>query len=266
MSTIDRIVSSLREDGLRVTVAKSVRFSLLTLRNWQRARWLRQFRNGQPAEVVFTEIYRKNYWGNTESVSGYGSTLSNTADMQNDLISLVHDFSIASIYDAPCGDFNWMRQVVRSTSVQYHGVDIVPDVIAINRQRYERENCHFSVGNITRDTFPEADLWICRDCLIHLNYADIHLALRNFVASGIPYVLTTTYVNDGLFRNKDIFTGDFRMIDLFAEPFCLAREVAFRIRDTPVNDHTREMCLWTREQIAAALPAMENRLAIASRR
>lgn len=258
--TLDRIARSLRHDGFAVTFVRCVRFPFLTLRRWRRAWWLRQFRNGRPAEVVFTEIYRKNYWGDTESVSGYGSTLSNTAELRNGLLILLHDFSITSIYDAPCGDFNWMKEIVRSVPIAYRGVDVVRDLIANNVKHYEGENCQFSVANITLDPFPTADLWICRDCLFHLSYAEIHLALRNFAASDIRYILTTNYVNDGSFQNMDIFTGGFRMIDLFAVPFCLSREIVSRIRDTPLHDHPREMCLWTREQIAAALPAMAIRI------
>jgi len=39
---------------------------------------------------------------------------------------------------------------------------------------------------------------------------DIYLALKNYVASEVPYLLTTTHLNHAGFRNTDIPTGDFR--------------------------------------------------------
>jgi SAM-dependent methyltransferase len=223
--------------------------------------WLARVTREKPPEAVFAEIYRRNHWGNAESVSGYGSTLDNTASLRQALAGMFRTFGVDSVYDAPCGDFNWMREVVGATNVSYCGVDIVPELIESNQRRHESPTRTFKVGDITRDPFPEADLWICRDCFFHLSYADISRALHNFVRSDIPYVLMTTYVNEGRFVNRDIRTGDFRMIDLFTAPVSLPRDVKYRVDDTPADDSPREMCLWTREQIAAALPAMDSELA-----
>jgi hypothetical protein len=79
------------------------------------------------------------------------------------------------------------------------------------------------------------------------------LVLQNFINSKIPYLLTTTHINDGKIRNKDIATGDFRLIDLFAAPYHFPMDVLFRIEDWKMPDPKREMCLWTREQIIYAL-------------
>ena len=252
-----RFVASLREDGVPATVMKCVRFPFVWAAERRNAKWLARVTREQPPEAVFAEIYRRNHWGNPESVSGYGSTLDNTASLRRSLEGMLRDFGIESIYDAPCGDFNWMRAVVRTTEVAYCGVDIVPALIETNQRRYQGPRRTFAVADITRDPFPAADLWICRDCFFHLSYADISRALHNFVRSEIPYVLMTTYVNEGRFMNRDIRTGDFRMIDLFTAPLSLPRDVKYRIDDTPIDDSPREMCLWTREQIAEALPALD---------
>ena len=71
--------------------------------------------------------------------------------------------------------------------------------------------------DLTRDALPPADLLLCRDCLVHLSYADIRRALANVARSGIPYVLTTTF--PGAKANEDIVTGDWRVINLEAAPF-----------------------------------------------
>jgi hypothetical protein len=96
---------------------------------------------------------------------------------------------------------------------------------------------------------------ICRDCLFHLSYADARRVLENFLASGIPYLLTTTHRNDGALVNRDIETGDFRMIDLFEAPFCLPKTPLARIDDWLTPDPEREMCLWSRDQVAHGLEA-----------
>jgi hypothetical protein len=76
----------------------------------------------------------------------------------------------------------------------------------------------FLVLDLTRDELPPADLLLCRDCLVHLSYPDSRRALANVVRSGIPYLLATTFPAAAV--NEDIVTGDWRMINLEAAPFC----------------------------------------------
>lgn len=250
-----RFAQSIRDDGVVTTISKGMRFPFTLLSELQKRLWLARVIRSKPPAAVFTEIYRRNYWGDGgESVSGYGSTLANTAALRQQLVVMFRQFGIESVYDAPCGDFNWMGQLVDATCVAYCGVDIVPELIDANMRRHEGPGRTFKVSDITRDPFPKADLWICRDCFFHLSYFDIGHALRNFVESDIPYVLMTTYINDGQFANRDIRTGDFRRIDLFTMPLNFPRDVKYRIDDTAANDSPREVCLWTRAQIAAMLP------------
>jgi hypothetical protein len=101
---------------------------------------------------------------------------------------------------------------------------------------------------------------ICRDCLFHLSNRDIVLLLQNFVASNSSYLLTNTHVNDGSIVNTDIKAGDFRLIDLFSEPFCLPKDVLYRIDDYVQPFPPREMCLWDREQISSAVQELTKKL------
>ncbi len=94
---------------------------------------------------------------------------------------------------------------------------------------------------------------ICRDCLFHLSYEDTKQLLDNFVQSNIPYLLTTTYHNDTSFKNKDIITGHFRMIDLFSPPYNFPKEVLFKIDDWVAPESPRSMCLWSKDQIIEAI-------------
>lgn len=205
------------------------------------------------AEERFTWIYENNYWQDEESVSGTGSTLRYTESLRRELPGLFRRHGIASVFDAPCGDYNWMRLVVAETGIRYVGADIVrPMVDRLNRE-HARENVTFLHLDLMQGPFPRADLMICRDCLFHLSYADGRKVLENFLDSGTPFLLTTTHVSDGTLRNHDITTGGFRCIDLFSPPYCMPEDPLARIVDWVPPDPERIMCLWTRDQVGAAL-------------
>ena len=73
------------------------------------------------AEQRFTWIYQNDYWQSKESVSGTGSTLKYTENLRKELPSLFQKFGIHRVFDAPCGDFNWMSQLLREVDVSYIG-------------------------------------------------------------------------------------------------------------------------------------------------
>ncbi len=219
-------------------------------------------------EDRFTEIWRLNVWGNDQSVSGSGSTLAATVGLREALPRLFEQFGIRSILDAPCGDFGWMNEVLGAfpRSLDYTGGDIVVPLVAELQARHGREGVRFMPVDLTRTALPRADILICRDCLFHLSYRDTRAALANFVASGIPWLLTTTHRNEGAFGNHDIDTGDFRRIDLFSAPYNLPREVAFRFDDWCAPDPVREMCLWSRDHVRRALEGFDLEASAANRR
>ncbi len=206
----------------------------------------------KPHQSTFTKIYQTNYWGNKESRSGPGSTVKYTANLRRHLPALFEKFQIASVLDAPCGDFNWMQMVVESTPIKYIGADIVQDIIESNQQ-FKSERIAFTHLDITSDPLPSADLMICRDCLFHLPYESIRAFLNNFIQADIKYLLTTTHKNKQKFSNRNIDVGGFRRIDLFAAPYHLHKEPLARIDDWMAPEPEREMCLWSKEQIASEL-------------
>ena len=174
----------------------------------------RGFVNASP-ERIFSQIYQKHSWGG-DSVSGMGSDFQQTQLVRSHLPRLLGKYSIKSILDVPCGDFNWM-QSVNLDGIQYIGGDIVPDLIIKNQKQYGSSSRSFSVLNLIKDDLPQADLLLCRDCLIHLSLRDIKLVLENILNSSTPYLLTTTYPL--LLKNSDIITGDFRALNLTLPPF-----------------------------------------------
>lgn len=166
---------------------------------------------------VFTEIYNTNHWHSSESISGEGSEIEQTASLINDLDKLLSDLKIASVLDLPCGDFNWMQKVDLS-NIDYIGADIVEDLIMNNKMQYkERGNLKFKVLNLITDPLPKSDMIIVRDCLVHLSYKDIKSVIKNIKLSGSKYLLTTTFTNHSM--NLDVVTGDWRPLNLQKKPF-----------------------------------------------
>jgi hypothetical protein len=203
--------------------------------------------------AVFDGHAAQNYWGNAESVSGDGSTLDYTHNLRHELAKFLRAFGVVSMFDAPCGDFNWMRAVAFPQRFQYLGGDIVASLIEADSARYETPDRKFRTFDITADVFPDADLWLCRDCLFHLPSEAILSALRSFARSRIGFVMTTTHLNTSNFENTEVAAGGFRWLDLYKPPYSLPREVLFRIADYVHPYPPRELCVWSRAQVAAAL-------------
>jgi hypothetical protein len=73
--------------------------------------------------------------------------------------------------------------------------------------------------DVINGPLPEADVILCRDCLVHFSFANILAAFRTIKASGAEYLLTTTFPSRE--ANKDIVDGDWRPLNLEASPFLL---------------------------------------------
>lgn len=167
-------------------------------------------------ENIFTNIYWGNKFGGKDSVSGPGSDLYQTRVIIKELQKLIRDLSISTILDIPCGDFHWMNSVSLD-SVDYIGADIVNDLIQNNKEKYERKNVNFQYLNIIDDKLTKVDIILCRDCLVHFSFKDIFLALDNLCYSESEYLLTTTFPSRK--ENRDIFTGEWRTLNLEIPPF-----------------------------------------------
>lgn len=165
---------------------------------------------------IFDRAVQANTQYNEESISGPGSSLLQTAEIRRSLPLLFASFEINSMLDAPCGDYNWLRHVDLKLE-KYVGIDIVPSIIEQNRARYGSQNRKFFVSDVSADFLPQCDLILCRDCLVHLSFAEISSAILNFRNSGAKYLLTTTFPKTKV--NLDIQTGDWRPLNFQLPPF-----------------------------------------------
>jgi len=206
-----------------------------------------------PKESVFTSIWRNNYWGNAESLSGPGSTLVQTEGLRKKIPEILREYEVKTIFDAPCGDLNWMSSLLEDASFKYIGGDIVKDIVDKNDLNFGKDNIDFIQFDITADPFPEADLWLCRAALYHLSNSDIVLSLERFLESNVKYILTSNCITDDEHVNKDIVTGDYRALNLMLAPFNFPTEVLWEVDDYVYPHPPIKICLWSRDQIVDAM-------------
>lgn len=165
----------------------------------------------------FERIEKTNLWGAASSVSGLGSEDLATAAIRDALPPWLQRLGARSLLDAPCGDAGWIGRI--KLGLDYTGVDIVPSLIEANNQRVARGELmgRFLVADITRDALPQADVILCRDCLVHLSFDNIARAVANFRASGARFLLATTFPEWD--ANRDCEDGDWRALNMEKAPF-----------------------------------------------
>ena len=185
------------------------------LHQWAAARRLARFRF-MSMERVFTDIYRRHIWHDSETRSGSGSTYHNTAAVRAALPQWLSDLGAKTLLDLPCGDFNWLRYVELNLDL-YLGADIVAELIERNQRDYGTPQRRFVQLDICRDPLPHMDVILCRDCLVHLSERAALAAIRNLIKSGSTYLITTTF--PALTRNTDIVTGYWHPINLQRPPY-----------------------------------------------
>ncbi|HJU06186.1 MAG TPA: class I SAM-dependent methyltransferase [Nitrospiraceae bacterium] len=181
---------------------------------------------------VFSEIYLNNGWGGQESVSGAGSSLSETVVLRRELPNVFRDLSVSSLLDAPCGDHFWMKEL--PLDFPYIGGDIVRELIYRNRLKYGNPRKTFLVLDITKDRLPNVHTILCRDCLDHLSFQDAFRALSNFRRTGATYLLATTYKDRT--QNDDIATGEWRPTNLRLPPFSFPSPLTLIVEECTEDD------------------------------
>lgn len=191
---------------------------------------------------IFTQKALTNEWGGNESVSGHGSDYKSTEFLRQILPQIFVEMNIQSLLDAPCGDFYWMN-LTNLQLKKYVGVDIVPELISQNQEKYGTNDRQFLSLDITSDNLPKVDLILCRDCLVHLSYKQIREVIKNFKKSDSTYLLTTTYP-DLLQVNKNIVTGDWRPIDLQKHPFNFPKPIKIVNENCTTDLKEKSLGLW----------------------
>ena len=250
---IKKIFISLKSIGFKRTLIKIIFkiFKFSSLKNYERKKFEKNLFKIKSIEERFNKIYYTNYWLDSKSRSGPGSSLKSTENIRIHLPIIIERFKLKTIFDGPCGDFNWMSKVLKNVDVDYIGSDIVEDLIVSNRKN-ETNNIKFNKLDIRIDKLLKSDLMICRDCLFHFSYEDIFKFLNNFLISDIKYLLLTSHLNTkNNFENRNIVTGDFRKIDFFSKPFNFEKNYiySFDDKDQYETENFKQMYLFSKSQI-----------------
>jgi SAM-dependent methyltransferase len=214
-------------------VIKSILKALLphTFLHYWRRRKVRALRERYAPLTVrdaFSRIYHENQWGGTRGkyCSGSGSS-GRAADLYCDYVRhFVEERQINSIVDLGCGDFQIGGRIAPLVG-KYVGVDVVPDLIALNRRMFRSQNVAFECLDITTAPLPSGELCLVRQVLQHLSNDQIQAILPKL--NAFPCVLITEHqMPKATFRpNKDKPHGpDTRLEDessvvLDAPPFSL---------------------------------------------
>jgi SAM-dependent methyltransferase len=174
--------------------------------------------DGLDLQERFQRIHDTNLWGAAASVSGLGSEFDATAALRSGLPPLLRRLQASSLLDAPCGDAGWIAHA--DLGVRLTGIDIVPDLIGRLREQAARGEISgdYHLADITTDPLPRCDAILCRDCLVHLSFANIARAVDNFRRTGARWLITTTFAEWQ--HNFDCEDGDWRALNFERAPFC----------------------------------------------
>lgn len=192
----------------------------------------------------FERIYHTNLWSDPETRSGTGSSIDSTRVLREELPAALRELGTRVLLDAPCGDFAWIRRVDLS-GVRYIGGDIVRTIVTENQRTYADDTRSFTELDLVNDLLPEADTLLCRDCLVHLSYANIGSVLENVKRSKIRYMLLTSF--PGREDNTDVEDGDWRPLDFEAPPFSFPKPLLTIVEECDEEGGSyadKSLCAW----------------------
>jgi SAM-dependent methyltransferase len=213
---------------------------------------------------IFSNIYDNHGFGSLESRSGPGSTLDETQKLRESIKKIIKDKNIKSVVDIPCGDFNWMKEIVFNFD-SYIGGDIVKKAIEENNERYSNSRIKFIEFDIVNDEIPNGDLLIVRDIIGHFPIEDGVKILKNILNSKCKYLLSTTWAkkigndwfpcekNDVHRENEGVDYGRFYPVNLMSNPFNLPNAEIYLEEDVMVdnfeNGNRKTLALWDLDKI-----------------
>ncbi len=180
-----------------------------------------------PTQKVMIQVYEKKFWGEGEGkfYSGDGSRFPCFVDPYIEKVkAFLNSFpSKISVCDLGFGDFFVGNQLVDSVS-EYFAIDIVPDLIEENKEKYKSSNVSFQCLNVAEDDLPKADCVIIRQVFQHLSNKEIQAVLNKL--GEYKYLLLTEHIPASDFEpNVDIVSGrGIRLakksgVDILANPF-----------------------------------------------
>jgi len=171
---------------------------------------LRKYKSLELKEA-FEHLYTSNLWTDRNAKTGLASGPGSTGRFVDDYCSLLSEliaqYSIRSVADLGCGNFNVGERISRMVD-RYTGVDIAETVVINNTRAFANDHIGFLCADLTTGSLPGADAAIVRQVLQHLSNAEIQAALDNILKT-YPLAIITEHVYQGhnLKPNVDIIHG-----------------------------------------------------------
>ncbi|SIP91833.1 Methyltransferase domain-containing protein [Maribacter ulvicola] len=155
------------------------------------------------------QVYEKNLWGSggSDFYSGEGS---HNPEIVAPYIQAIIAFLSShnnpiSVCDLGCGDFNVGKELVGYTKKTI-AVDIVPELIERNKEKYNISNLEFLCVDIAKEALPNADCAILRQVLQHISNEEVKKVANRLC--GYKYVIVTEHLpNKDFTPNLDIISG-----------------------------------------------------------
>lgn len=207
---------------------------------------------------TFVNIYENYGFGGDESRSGSGSTLNETEKLRQSIINLFNEKNIKSVVDIPCGDFNWMKEIVPNFT-SYKGGDIVDQCVIENTEKYGSSDISFFQFDILTDEIPNGDVLIVRDIIGHFPISDGEKIINNILQSDCKFLLSTTWynINDDDYYihhyNRGADYGRFYPVNLMSQPFNFPKPDHYIEEDVRVDGfekgNRKVLALWDMEKV-----------------
>jgi hypothetical protein len=198
-------------------------------RTWMVGHRLRRMRARnatRSATEVFSEVYERGRWGLGESFdSGSGSRGETATRYAAAVRALLQQTGARSAVDVGCGDFRVATRFVDDLD-SYVGIDVVPDLIIRNIERYGRPGVEFRLLDAAVAEPPDADICFIRQVLQHLSNDQIAAILRRcrkyptvVVTEHWPAPAAATGPNVDKPHGPDTRLDSGSWVDIAAEPF-----------------------------------------------
>ncbi|PKH52229.1 SAM-dependent methyltransferase [Tenacibaculum sp. Bg11-29] len=162
-----------------------------------------------PTKEAMEQVYEMKLWG-SDKAKFYSGEGSHNVEIVNPYIAAITSFLTAfniplTVCDLGCGDFNVGKELVKYTS-KYIAVDIVPELIVHNKEKFKEENLEFHCLDIAKDELPIADCVLIRQVLQHLSNSEVAQVVDKL--ANFKYVILTEHLPKGDFvANKEIISG-----------------------------------------------------------
>jgi SAM-dependent methyltransferase len=184
---------------------------------------------------TFEEIYSGHSWGGG-SRSGPGSDPEHTVSYVRFVGRwLERHPECRRIVELGCGDWATTRLIPIGQRHSYLGFDIVPEIIASNRENFQFPNVRFECGDFLSNVPPGGDLLLIKDVLQHLSNRSVQEFLQKILPQFGHAIITNdirkykeqrllgtlVFKRDLQRPNMDAPDGGSRPLKLDEPPFCL---------------------------------------------